>query len=108
MSTEQGIILLGIRLVIPMALCKRIMEELHEEHLGICRMKALARGYVCWPTLDRDIEETVLACPSCISVRNSPQSAALYPRIWATRQFQLINIDYAKYKGQSLLIVNDS
>lgn len=108
LSIEQGIILWGIRVVIPMALRKRIMEELHEEHLGMCRMKALARGYVWWPNLDRNIEETVQACPSCMSVRNSPQSASLHPWIWATRPFQRIHIDYAEYKGQSLLIVNDS
>lgn len=108
MSIEQGIILWGIRVVIPMALRKRIMEELHEEHLGMCRMKALARGYVWWPNLDRNIEETVQACPSCMSVRNSPKSVTLHPWIWATRPFQRIHIDYAEYKGQSLLIVNDS
>ena len=84
------------------------MEELHEEHLGMCRMKSLARGYLWWPNLDSDIEESVEKCPSCMSVRNSPKSAPLHPRIWATRPLQRIHIDYADYKGQYLLIVYDS
>nr|XP_034331686.1 uncharacterized protein LOC117690946 [Crassostrea gigas] len=108
LSMEKGIIHWGIRLVIHMALRKRIMEELHEEHLGICRMKALARRYLWWPNLDIGIGETVQACPSCISVRNSPQSGTLHPWIWATRPFQRIHIDYAEYKGPSPFIFNDS
>jgi hypothetical protein len=46
LTIEQGIILWGIRVVVPEVLRKRILEEIHEEHLGICRMKAIARGYV--------------------------------------------------------------
>ncbi|XP_062604323.1 uncharacterized protein K02A2.6-like [Saccostrea cucullata] len=110
LSVEQGVVLWGIRVVIPKTLRKRILEELHVEHLGMCRMKSLARGYLWWPNLDKDIEEVVEKCPSCtcISVRNSPKSAPLHPWIWATRPFQRIHIDYADYKGQSLLIVYDS
>ncbi|XP_062566349.1 uncharacterized protein K02A2.6-like [Saccostrea cucullata] len=107
LSVEQGVVLWGIRVVIPQTLRKRLLEELHEEHLGMCRMKSLARGYLWWPNLDKDIEEVVEKCPSCMSVRNSPKSAPLHPWIWATRPFQRIHIDYADYKGQSLLIVYD-
>ena len=30
---------------------ERMMEELHETHPGICRMKSLARSHVWWPNL---------------------------------------------------------
>jgi hypothetical protein len=55
-----------------------------------------------------DIEEIVQNCQPCMSIRNSPKSAALHPWIWATRPHQRIHIDYAEFKGQSLIIVNDS
>ena len=41
-------------------------------------------------------------------VSQAPKSAALHPWIWATRPYQRIHIDYAEFKGQALLIVNDS
>ncbi|XP_062572564.1 uncharacterized protein K02A2.6-like [Saccostrea cucullata] len=44
LSVEQRVVLLGIRVVIPKTLIKRILEELHEEHLGMCR--SLARRYL--------------------------------------------------------------
>jgi hypothetical protein len=84
------------------------MAKLHEEHLGMFRIKSLARRYLWWPNLDGDIKESVEKSPSCMSVRNSPKSAPLHPWILATRPLQRIHIYYADYKGQYLLTVYDS
>ena len=47
-----------------------ILEELHKDHAGICRIKALAQSYVWWPGLDREVEQLVKACLPCKSVKN--------------------------------------
>ena len=49
----------------PMRGRKRVLEMLHESHPGIARMKALARGYVWWPGLDKNIEDCVKECTTC-------------------------------------------
>ena len=51
LMVHQGCILWGIRVVIPNKLEDRVLEELHDGHLGVVKMKALARSYVSWPNI---------------------------------------------------------
>lgn len=46
-TLEAGILLRGHQVVIPSALRKRILDQLHVGHFGIIKMKNLARGF-CW------------------------------------------------------------
>ena len=46
------------------------MEELHSCHLGMCRMKALGRNYVWWPTMNKEIEQLVSSYATCARFRN--------------------------------------
>ena len=52
-------LLWGSRVVVPPEERERVVEELHETHPGICRLKALARSYVWWPKMDADVEQKV-------------------------------------------------
>lgn len=85
LSTEQGCIIWGLRIIIPMAYRERLLSDLHDQHIGVCRMKALARSYMWWPGLDQEIEQQVNSCKSCQSVRNRPATAPLHPWSWPTR-----------------------
>jgi len=42
LTCHDNCILWGQRVVIPWIICQRLLSELHEGHLGFCRMKALA------------------------------------------------------------------
>ena len=65
LSLEDGCLLSGRRVVIPLKLQGYLLDELHECHPGMCRMKALARTFVWWPGLDQDIEDRVRFCEDC-------------------------------------------
>ncbi|XP_055910439.1 uncharacterized protein K02A2.6-like [Eupeodes corollae] len=63
--SDEGCLLLGCRVVIPNSLKGKMLELLHEGHMGVVRMKELSRGTMWWLNLDRDIEHYVRTCDAC-------------------------------------------
>ncbi|XP_054282318.1 uncharacterized protein K02A2.6-like [Macrosteles quadrilineatus] len=75
----ENIIFRGERVYIPSLLRNKILNELHESHLGITKMKQLARRYVYWPNIDKDIEHLVKGCENCALPRSNPPKAPNHP-----------------------------
>ena len=105
---NQNCLLWGARVVVPSRLRSKVMQEIHQNHPGVVRMKALARSYVWWPGIDATIGSHVKSCTACQAVRNSPSVARLHPWLWPTRPWQRIHLDFAgPFKGKMFLLVVD-
>ena len=72
--TEAGCVLQGCKVVIPPKARCRLLDEAHEGHPGVVRMKALARSYFWWPGMDLEIERYVTSCKGCEQSRSDPHS----------------------------------
>lgn len=83
------------RAVIPKSLQPQILEELHATHLGITKMKQLARRYVYWERLDKDIERLVKRCEACAKVRHDPPKVEVHPWYLPEENWERVHIDYA-------------
>ena len=59
-----------------------MMEELHETHPGICKMKSLARSYAWWPKMDKNLKIRVRTCENCQINRKNLPEAPLHPWEW--------------------------
>ena len=109
LSTEANCLLWGIRVIIPKKYQAQLLEELHSEHQGVSRMKALARSYPWWPGLDKELEECARNCHECQSVKNSPAVAPLHPWLWPSKPWQRVHIDFAgPFQNKMYLIVIDA
>ena len=109
LSTLDGCILWGSRVVIPPQGRKAVLEELHETHPGCSKMKALARSYIWWPKMDQEIESLVQKCSVCQESRSSPPTAPLHPWQWPGLPWSRLHLDFAgPYMGHMFLVIVDA
>lgn len=108
LSVDRGILLWGMRVVIPESLRDCILRELHNQHLGISRMKALARGYVWWPKMDEALEQVAKACVTCSGLKAQQPEAPLHPWSRTSRPMERIHVDFCDFKNISFLVIVDN
>ena len=71
-------------------------------------MKSLARMFVWWPGIDRDIERTVRLSQKCQTSLSPPPLTPLQPWKWPNRPWSRPHIDYvgAMYGKMCLIIID--
>jgi hypothetical protein len=102
LSCDQGCLLWGMRVVIPPEYHIRLIEELHSEHLGIVRSKALARSYFWFPNLDDAIENMIQNCSICQTLQKDPPPTPLFPWKYPDHPWTRVHIDYAEYRENTI------
>lgn len=108
-SLQNGCIFKGIRVIIPSSLRKQILDELHCAHTGVVKMKALARSYVWWKSIDRDIEEVARSCRKCALFKNNPKKESSHPWEYPKQPWQRLHADYAgPFMETNFLIMVDA
>ena len=109
LTVEEGCILWGFRVVIPKKLRAKLLQELHKDHSGVIRMKSVARSYMWWPGLDKDLESLAKACQACQAVKRAPPVAPLHPWVWPSRPWQRVHLDFAgPFQGSMFLVGVDA
>ena len=109
LSIYNGCILWGSRVVVSKPGRDSVLQELHEGHPRISKMKALARMYVWWPRIDSDIEKSVRMCSACQEVQSSPSAAPLNPWQWPSRPWTRLHLDFAgPLENRMFLILIDA
>ena len=109
LTAQNDCVMWGIRVVVPAKFHDKAFAELHQDHPGICRMKSIGRSYVWWPNFDNDIEKLVKSCGACLSVKLSPSKAPLNPRLWHTKPWSRIHINFmGPLFGKSYIVIVDA
>ena len=70
LTVENGMVLKDTCIVIPHKMRKRILNQLHEGHLGENKCQAKAAQTVYWPNISEDIAQFVLNCPTYLKYLN--------------------------------------
>lgn len=107
LSTHEGLLIFGDRIVIPFSMRAEVLERIHDGHMGITKCRERANTSVWWPHISQDIKDRVAACRHCLEKKPSQPSEPLITSKMPERPFQRIAIDICEVKGQNYLISVD-
>ena len=108
-TLHDGCLMWGSRTIIPPKYRAQLLQQLHEGHPGIVIMKALARSYIWWPGMDKEIEQAAKGYTGCQLTQNNPQTAPLHAWEWPARPWQRIHVNFAgPFLVTIFLVVVDS
>ena len=109
LSTENGCVFYGLRVIIPSTLRNHILKLLHLGHFGMQRMKQLARSTVYWPRIDFDIEDLCRKCTSCGQFQNKPDKPSIHPWMMPEKPWSRLHLDHAiNFLGRNWLVLVDA
>ncbi len=82
--------------MLPEELRSSVMSSLHDRigHMGMERTLDLVRAQFYWPKMAADVEKKIRTCGRCVQRKSPPQKAAPLVNIQATRQLQLVFMDF--------------
>ena len=98
----------GHRVVVTESLRELLLKELHV-HMGVVRMKTLARSFIWWPKIDQDIENMSKSCELCLKAADNPPKANLHVWEWPQEPNLRIHADFlGLVDGRMYLIIIDA
>ena len=107
LSTADGIILRGTRIVIPRTMRKSMLKKIHEGHMGIEKCKRRAREHVFWPGINAHITEMVESCTECQMYSRNNIAEPLKPHEIPTRPWQKVGTDLFCHDKKDYLVIVD-
>ena len=106
LSTDDGMLLKGPRLIIPGELQEEYLSRLHEGHLSARKVQENAKQHMYWTGIDADIEDYTKRCQECIKRSQVPKEP-LQPHDIPEGPWRKLGIDYFAFDGNSYVLICD-
>ena len=110
LTIEDGLILKGMRIVIPEKMREDILKQIHEGHLGFNKCQMRAKETVYWPGLNDQLENLILNCQLCLKYSKSKNKSmpptALGHEVPTVPWSQVVT-DIFHYESQPYLLIVD-
>ena len=106
LSTDDGMFLKGLRLIIPGELQEEYLSHLHEGHLSESKVQEDAKQHMYWTGIDVDIEDYTKLCQECIK-RSQVAKGPLQPNDIPEGPWRKLGIDYFAFDGNSYVLICD-
>ncbi|XP_042072601.1 uncharacterized protein LOC106632647 [Haplochromis burtoni] len=107
LSTQDGLVFKGERVVIPEALQADITQQIHSTYIGTEGCLRRARDCVYWHGMNDHIKKYIATCDICRSVDAKQQKETLKPHELTTRPWTKVGTDLFNFEGRDYLITVD-
>ena len=106
LSTDDGMLLKGPRLIIPGELQEEYLSRLYEGHLSANKVQENAKQHMYWTGIDADIEDYTKRCQEYIK-RSHVAKEPLQPHDIPEGPWRKLGIDYFTFNGNSYVLICD-
>ena len=106
LSTNNGLLLKGLRLVIPHELQEEYLHHIHEGHLSVKKAQENAKEHMYWPGINADIEDFTQRCQECIKWSQIAKEP-LQPHDIPEGPWRKLGMDYFNFNGNSYVLICD-
>ena len=107
LTTQNGLVYKGAKLVIPLAARPKILVSLHTAHCGIEATKRRARDLYFWSGMNQQVTDHVKGCSICAAVQSSQQREPLLPHEIPKTPWTKVGKDFFEFRGRHYLIMTD-
>ena len=106
-SYHEGLLLKDQQIIVPSAPRSDMTSILHQGHLGIKDCKRRVRQALFWPLINKELEDMVSKCPTCLTYRNrQPSEAPIKPKI-PEHPWTKCAADFFRLQGHYYLLIVD-
>ncbi|XP_023815343.1 uncharacterized protein K02A2.6-like isoform X2 [Oryzias latipes] len=107
LSTQDGLVFKGERVVIPDALQAEITQRIHSTHIGTEGCLRRARDCIYWHGMNGHIKKYIAKCDICRKVDAKQQKETLRPHELTDRPWTKVGTDLFNFDGREYLITVD-
>ena len=107
LSHEDGVVLKGERVVIPMSLRPEMTRRLHAAHMAYDSMMARARETIFWPRMSSEVKQVADCCEVCQQMKPKQRNEPLMCHKDGDGRWRKIGVDLFYLNGTSYLLTID-
>ncbi|KAE8740562.1 hypothetical protein FOCC_FOCC013926 [Frankliniella occidentalis] len=105
--SEDGLVVLEDKVVVPVALRRKALTNLHGAHLNVDKTKTRARQMLYWPGLNSDIQNMIAQCRTCERHGRANYKEPLLPHDVTHLRFQKVGCDILSHNQNANLVKED-
>ena len=107
LAVSDGIVFKGLHIVVPPTMQRRMLELIHQSHLGIVKSKQRAREVLYWPGMSAEIENMIRNCGKCAEIQNRLPRQPLIPTETPELPFEEVASDLFEFERKQYIVLVD-